>query len=139
MTGNRHDRAVIEGFLDDDFRQVWAADRATGEPRFLPDGQAAELRATAKAEWRCPVPDCGVEITTVGGTSRRHHFRHNQPSPHASDGEGELHLASKAMIAAWADARRPVDAAVQEERWTAKDPATSRYRIADVMVTWGSR
>ncbi|GHJ60876.1 hypothetical protein NOK12_33940 [Nocardioides sp. OK12] len=136
MTGSRHDRGLVEAFLDDEFRQVWAAERSTGEPRFLPDGEAADLRAIAKAEWRCPVPDCEVEITTVGGTSRRHHFRHNQPSPHASDGESEFHLAAKAMIAAWAEARVPTNASVKEERWTTKHPDTSRYRIADVMVTW---
>jgi hypothetical protein len=136
VSGSRHERSAIEAFLDDEFRQVWAADRATGEPRFLPDGQAAELRAVAKAQWRCPVPDCAVEITTVGGTNRRHHFRHNQPAPHASDGESEFHLAAKAMLAAWAQERLPVNASVQEERSTTKDPRTSRYRIADVMVTW---
>ena len=138
VTGNRHGRSVIEAFLDDDFRQVWAVDRATGEPHFLPDGQAEALRAVAKSDWRCPVPDCDAEITTVGGSSRRHHFRHNQPSPHGSDGESEFHLAAKAMLANWAEARKPDGGSVQEERSTEKDPATSRYRIADVMVDWGT-
>ncbi|MCK5927967.1 MAG: hypothetical protein KAG80_07210 [Nocardioides sp.] len=138
MSGNRHERSAIEAFLDGEFRQVWAADRLTGEPRFLPEGQAADLRAVAKREWRCPVPGCEVEITTVGGTRRRHHFRHNKPSPHPSDGESEFHLAAKAMLAKWAGERLPPEASVHEERWTTKDPTTSRYRIADVMVTWVS-
>lgn len=138
MSGSRHERSDIEAFLDAEFRQVWAADRVTGEPHFLPEGQAADLRPVAKREWRCPVPGCEVEITTVGGTRRRHHFRHNNPSPHPSDGESEFHLAAKAMLAKWAGDRLPADASVQEERWTTKDPTTSRYRIADVMVTWGS-
>lgn len=135
MTRNRHERSAIEAFLDADFRQVWAVDRATDEPRFLPDGEAVALRPVAKAEWRCPVPDCGVQITTVGGSSRRHHFRHNEPAPHASDGESEFHLGAKAMIAEWARARVPDGADVCEEH-SVKHPETRQQRIADVMVTW---
>lgn len=130
----RHDREEVRAFLDDDFRQVWAVDRNTGEPRYLEEGQALVVRAQAKAEWRCPVPGCLVEITTVSG-NRRHHFRHNQPAPHPSDGESEAHLAAKAMLAEWASARLPDGASVREEE-TVKDPATSMHRIADVMVTW---
>lgn len=133
----RHDRETFKAFLDADFRQVWAVDRVTGEAKFLPDGQAVPLRPTAKSEWRCPVPDCTVEITTVGG-SRRHHFRHNAPAPHRSDGESEAHLAAKAMLKVWAEAwmarHGTTGTAVEEE--SVKDPATSLHRIADVMVTW---
>lgn len=135
MTGNRHERSAIEAFLDADFRQVWAVDRATGEPRFLAEGEAVTLRPIAKAEWRCPVPDCGVQITTVGGSSRRHHIRHNEPAPHASDGESEFHLGAKAMLAEWARKRVPDGALVREEH-SVKHPATRQQRIADVMVTW---
>src|SRR5690349_13565123 len=135
MTGNRHERSAIEAFLDADFRQVWAVDRATGEPRFLTEGEAVTLRPIAKAEWRCPVPDCGVQITTVGGSSRRHHFRHNEPAPHASDGESEFHLGAKAMLAEWARARVPDGGSVREEH-SVKHPETRQQRIADVMVTW---
>lgn len=132
VTG-RHARAEIAAFLDADFRQVWAVHRATGDPQYLPHGEAAALRPVAKAEWRCPVPGCLVEITTVGG-SRRHHFRHNAPAPHPSDGESENHLAGKAMLAQWAAARLPPGATVREEE-TVKDPGTAVHRIADVMVT----
>lgn len=135
MTGNRHERGAIEAFLDADFRQVWAADRATGEPRFLPEGEALALRPVAKAEWRCPVPDCGAQITTVGGSSRRHHFKHVGKSPHVSDGESEFHLGAKAMLAEWARARVPDGARVREEH-SVKHPGTRKQRIADVMVTW---
>lgn len=135
MSGTRHVRGDIDAFLDADFRQVWAVDRASGEPRFLPDGEALAWRAVAKAEWRCPVPDCGVQITTVGGSSRRHHFRHNEPAPHASDGESEFHLGAKAMLAEWARQRVPEGALVREEH-SVKHPATNQQRIADVMVTW---
>jgi hypothetical protein len=135
MSGKHHERSAIAAFLDADFRQVWAVDRATGNPRFLPEGEAVALRPIAKAEWRCPVPDCGVQITTVGGSSRRHHFKHVGRSPHASDGESEFHLGAKAMLAEWARERVPEGALVREEH-SVKHPATRQQRIADVMVTW---
>jgi hypothetical protein len=133
----RHDRETFKAFLDADFRQVWAVDRVTGEAKFLPEGQAVPLRPIAKSEWRCPVPGCTVEITTVGG-ARRHHFRHNAPAPHPSDGESEAHLAAKAMLKEWAQAwmvRHGITGTAVEEE-SVKDPTTSLHRIADVMVTW---
>lgn len=133
----RHDRETLKAFLDADFRQVWAVDRVTGEAKFLPEGQAVPLRPTAKREWRCPVPGCTVEITTISG-SRRHHFRHNAPAPHPSDGESEAHLAAKAMLKEWAQAwmaRHGITGSAVEEE-SVKDPTTSLHRIADVMVTW---
>lgn len=133
----RHDRETFKRFLDADFRQVWAVDRVTREAKFLPEGQALPLRPTAKREWRCPFPNCFVEITTVSG-SRRHHFRHNAPAPHSSDGESEAHLAAKAMLKGWAEdwmsRHGTTGTAVEEE--SVKDPATSLHRIADVMITW---
>lgn len=132
----RHDPQQVSSFLDGDLRQVWALDRATGQPYYLEQGQAPVLRDRARSEWRCPVPGCSVEITTVGG-DRRHHFRHLrlEDVPHASDGESEAHLAAKAMLAVWAAARLPPGTTVREEE-TVKDPATALHRIADVMVTW---
>nr|WP_227487150.1 competence protein CoiA family protein [Nocardioides malaquae] len=96
---------------------------------------ARQVREEAKRDWRCPVPGCTVEITTVASDSRRDHFRHNQPAPHPSDGESEAHLSAKAMLAEWASQRVPAGGSVREEQ-TVKDPATSIHRIADVMVTW---
>lgn len=132
----RHDPQEVSSFLDGDLRQVWALDRATGQAHYLEQGQASALRERARSEWRCPVPGCSVEITTVGG-DRRHHFRHLrlEDAPHACDGESEAHLAAKAMLAAWAAARLPPGTTVREEE-TIKDPATALHRIADVMVSW---
>lgn len=105
MSPGRHEESAIAEFIRDDYRQVWAVDRASGERRFLPDGQALAFKEVAKRDWCCPTPGCDVQITTVSGSAQRHHFRHLQTSPHVSDGESEAHLAAKAMIADWAEGR----------------------------------
>lgn len=139
MPTSVHDRTTLDEFLAGEFRQVWAVDRVTGQRHYLAEGEAETVREVAKRDWCCPVPGCLVQITTVGGTSRRHHFKHLGASPHdGSTGESEAHLAAKAMLADWAERRLPGvrGASVQEEIATEKDPETSRYRRADVMVTW---
>lgn len=118
-------------FLNGETRQVWALERASGRPRFLAEGMADRCREVAKREWRCPVPDCLGEITTIGG-DRRHHFRHTNGDKH-SDGESMAHLAAKAMLAEWA--RQTVPDGVREEE-SVKDRAQDVHRVADVMVTW---
>lgn len=123
----------VAEFLKDDPRQVWAV-RDDGRPVFLPDGAALRLRAEVKARWRCPTPACDVPLTTVSG-DRRHHWKHLGASAHSSTGESQNHLQAKAMIAYWAAQQAPY-ADIVEEQATEKDPATSRYRRADVMVNW---
>lgn len=87
----------------DETAQVYA--RRAGEDRaaplvFLPHGEAAAMRADARAgRIYCPVPDCPTPaLTTVGGR-RRHHFRHLVAVRHAS--ETIYHIVSKDRIAAW--------------------------------------
>lgn len=94
---------------------MWAAERLTGMPVFLEDGQAVQLRPRAKVELRCPVPDCeNDKITTVNGNGRRRdHFRHDGGGGH-SDGEGVFHLQAKAMLASWLRTSYP-DLTVREE------------------------
>lgn len=130
----RHLKEDLRAFLDADLRQVWALHRTTGEPRFLPDGEAERWKDEARTNWRCPMPGCDVEIIAVNNGTRRDHFRHRVATPHSSDGEGEAHLASKGMLAQWARAIAP-GANVKEEQ-TVKDAVTSLHRVADVMVTW---
>jgi hypothetical protein len=142
VTTTRHDKFVIAEFLDAEYRQVWAVDRHTGEPHYLPEGEAVLWREVAKREWRCPYPDCTGQITTVGPHERRHHFRHNAPFPHGSDRESEFHLQAKAMLAAWArdqfnteeDTTNPAGLVREEE--TLKVPHTRVHRRADVMATF---
>lgn len=64
----RHYREAIAAFIDGEFRQFWAVDRTTGAATYIPNVQVELLRSTAKSEWRCPVPERLVEITTVGGS-----------------------------------------------------------------------
>jgi hypothetical protein len=125
--------ARVVAFLDGEKRQVWALHRESGEPFFLPEGRATELRGFTKSSLRCPHPDCTVEISTRGG-SKRDHFLHVTKPTHETGRESEFHLAGKAMLMQWAALRIPDGATVHEER-TVKDPATSLLRRADVMVT----
>lgn len=130
----RHDPKILRAFMDGETRQVWARVRATGEPVYLEDGTADSVRATAKAKWACIVPDCYARITTRGG-SRRHCFVHDGGSSHGGGGpESVNHLASKAMLWAWATAKAQT-AEVVEER-TIKDSDTRFDRRPDVLVTW---
>ena len=119
-------------------------DFSGGDPRFihagrrdglpglveLPDGQAAEFRAMARAALKCPVPGCpSPEITTVGGTGRRHHYRHLVKNAETDHGpETYFHLESKAVVEAWLRERCP-GASVQLEKVLA-----SGERIADVFA-----
>lgn len=126
----------MENFLDRERAQVWAVDRATGEPRYVANGQADALREKARRDWRCPFPGCLTVISTRGG-SRRDHFWHPSGSAHASDGESEAHLGAKAMLTTWATSQCPSGAAaIEEETVSLKEPETALHRRADVMVTW---
>lgn len=135
MAGQRHTRDEVEGFLDHEFRQVWAVDRETGEYHYLDVGTAAEYRETAKARWKCPIPGCDGQINTRGG-SRRDHFYHLDDHDHAP--ESEAHLAAKAMLRMWADQRTPDVCRVTEEK-TVKDSGQSLHRRPDVFITDGQR
>ena len=131
MATDKHER--VEAFLASDPRQVWAVDRATGEPFYLPEGQAAPLRDFTKKTLKCPHPDCAVVISTKGGFYRDHFF-HPSGTPHETSRESESHLAGKAMVTQWARTRVPSGAVVREEQ-SIKDPVTQALRRPDVLVT----
>lgn len=126
----------VEAFLDRDLRQVWAVDRTTGEPHFLPDGAAERLREIAKAQWKCPIPDCVATLTTRGG-SKRDHFVHLTGGVGQSHGESAAHLSAKAMIARWARGKAGPSWTVAEEVGL-KDDQTRFNRRPDVLATDGS-
>jgi hypothetical protein len=134
MAGERHTRDDVEGFLDHEFRQVWAVDRETGEYHYLEAGTAADHRKTAKTDWKCPVPGCDGRINTRGG-SRRDHFYHLDDVDHAP--ESEFHLSAKAMLTTWASGKYPT-CTVREEP-TLKLADYDVIRRPDVLVTGGSR
>lgn len=134
MTGSRHLRAELDGFLDAEHRQVWAVDRETGEPHYLGEGEADALRALTKEHWRCPVPDCADPSITTRGGRRRDGFVHLTKGAGHTDRESVSHVEAKTMIAAWARGQDP-KTVVREER-TVKNADTRMHRRADVMVTW---
>lgn len=131
MTGAVH--GGLARFLRGESRQVWALDRFTGEPFYLPDGQADALRNYARASLKCPHPECAARISTRGG-DKRHHFWHPGGTPHENSRESENHLAGKAMLVQWARPRIPEGAVVEEEK-SVKDPETHALRRPDVLVT----
>lgn len=126
----------VEAFLSRDLRQVWAVDRTTGEPHFLPDGDADKVRETARAQWKCPIPDCTTQISTRGG-SRRDHFFHVGSGVGVSHGESAAHLSAKAMIARWARTKAGPGWRVAEEVGL-KDEQTRFNRRPDVLATDGT-
>lgn len=125
---------MLRGFLDSDYRQVWAVHRLTGERIYLAPGQAAEVREIARREWRCPTPGCHAQISTRGG-SRRDHFFHVNAGHGHSRGESDWHLQAKAMLAQWATVRGGSDVVATEEE-TVKSIDGRLSRRADLMVTW---
>lgn len=130
MTQWGHTEA-LRAFLDGETRQVWARDRASGDPVFIEEGEAASVRSRAKAEWGCIVPGCDSPISTRGGT-RRDHFFHLTAMDHP--GESLNHLAAKAMLAQWA-AGRTLGRAVVKEEQTVKNPDLDLHRRPDVLIT----
>ena len=134
METRRHAREEIASFFVGEFRQVWAVDRETGRPHYLPEGGADEFRTVARERWKCPFPDCEVPITTRGG-SRRAHFVHLGQPGHETGGESEAHLAAKAMLADWARTLIPSGGQVRQEEPVRSGPLDV-HRVADVMATW---
>lgn len=134
MEVRRHAREEIASFFVGEFRQVWAVDRETGRPHYLPEGGADEFRTVARDRWKCPFPDCEVPITTRGG-SRRAHFVHLGQPGHETGGESEAHLAAKAMLADWARVLIPAGGQVRQEEPVRSD-SLDVHRVADVMATW---
>lgn len=61
-----------------DPRQLYALDRRNGRLVYLPDGVADVFRADCDAGYLiCPLPSCAdPRYLAVGGSERRHHFRH---------------------------------------------------------------
>ena len=118
----------------DETAQVYA--RRAGEDRaaplvFLPHGEAAAMRADARAgRLYCPVPDCPTPAFTTVGGRRRHHFRHLVAVRHAS--ETIYHIVSKDRIAAWLRVAHP-DALVDVD-----ESNLENGRRADVLATFPS-
>jgi hypothetical protein len=135
MTARRHTREELDGFLDREFRQVWALHRSSGDRLFIEPGMADLLRPVAKEHWRCPAQGCTDPISLRGKTKRDHLF-HVSGSCTGGGAESMWHLQGKAMLAEWAE-RQPGYLTVLEEQ-TVKDPKTLLHRRADVMVTWPS-
>lgn len=112
--------------------QVWARDRRTGEMVHLPDGAADALREHTRAHLECPVPGCHGELTTRGGSRRRHHFVHlRTPDARLHTPETIAHAEGKALLADWA-ARQPGVATVHVEC------RLNNGRVPDVLVVWDS-
>lgn len=130
-----HSREELLAFLKGETRQVWARDKATGEPRYLPVGDADRLRSVAKRDWACIIPTCDAAITTRGG-SLRDHFVHQSDAGHGEGGAAETfhHQAAKAMLSLWAT--QTVHGVEVVEEKTIKRAAAQRDRRPDVTITW---
>lgn len=130
----RHAPREIAAFRGDgETRLIAAAYRdpaRAGELYVLPDGEAGQRRAWAKAQLRCMFDDCpSPELTTVSRATKRDGFTHFRGGGgHAP--ESLNHRQGKAVLAAWLR-RQLGDAAVAVEQ--AVD--TQRSRVADVMAT----
>lgn len=114
-------------FVTSEPAQVWARDTRTGAFRYLPDGEADDLREIVRAHWACPVPECPSPAFTSVGGSRRHHLRHQSGGGH-TDTESVDHIQAKAMLVEWATGQDPEATVAVEQRFG--------MRRADVAVTW---
>lgn len=121
------------GFFSADPRQVWARHRATNEPVFVEVGSADEIRAYAREHWKCLVPGCDVPVSVRGG-ARRDHIFHLSSSHHPGGLESAYHLASKAMLAQWAESQLAGQGTAVEEGHI--ETGETCRRRADVLVTW---
>lgn len=114
-------------FFSSETRQVWALRKDTHEPYFLAEGAADEAKAI-RDSLRCISLECEIRIDPVGGTERRHHFRHATGGCPGSAGESAMHLAGKAMLEEWLKEHAPEGSRVKTE-------ARVHPRRPDVLVT----
>lgn len=126
----QHGAEVLAAFQDGETRLIYARPRAGGSLWMLPDGEAKQHRAFAKAELMCPVHECGQpKLTTVARAPRkRDGFSHLAGGGHAP--ESLFHLQAKQRIADWLTEHYPRSSVHIEEQ-----SDTNRTRIADVMIT----
>jgi hypothetical protein len=113
--------------------ETTSEDPSPGELVYLEQGEAHQMRETARTQLRCPEPDCTTpEITTVSRSTggARDGYRHlRRPETGAHAPESVMHRQAKALVARWATdhpavARVEVEAAVG-----------GGERIADVLLT----
>jgi hypothetical protein len=131
VSSRHHPVEVVARFRDNEYRQVWALRRDSGEPVYLAEGAADARRDEAKRDWRCPVPGCEDPISTRGGTKRDHFFHLGETTGHGGH-EGDMHLQAKAMLAAWVRA----GGVTAVEEMSVKDRERGIDRRADVMACW---
>lgn len=116
-------------FTSSDPRQVWVLERSTGAPIHIPRGDPDGLKARARAQLRCPFPDCLGEITIAGGPKIRHHFRHLSDASHPYSPMTIHHLEGQLAIARWFSDNAPGGTLIDLEKTV---PGTKRR--ADVLV-----
>lgn len=119
----------LYAFLTTETQQVWALERATGEPYYLEDGTGRAVNEWARSRLRCPFPDCVGPIIAIGGDLRRNHFRHLSDAVHGGGPESLHHVESKVMLSSWFTTNALAGTKVQIEAAVA-----STTRIADVLV-----
>jgi hypothetical protein len=92
-----------------DRRQLYALDRRNDAVVYLPEGQAAQFHADCIANHLvCPLPNCAEpEYTTVGGTERRHHFRHRSRGLAPHDLRTWSHLTAALLLESVLSVRHP--------------------------------
>ena len=123
----------MAAFQEGETRFLFARYRS-GEPGLyeLVNGTAVAVRAFAKTQLFCPIPECPTpEINTVNRKKHCQGFRHMVKST-AHAPESLFHIEGKGQIAKWVRANYP-DAEVVEEQAS----SSRRERVADVMVTLG--
>jgi hypothetical protein len=126
-----HDQDLLASFQRGEKRLIFARPIGGGDLVMLPDGQAQAWKARAKAELRCPIPDCAApELTAVARRPRKRDGFSHQPGAGGHSAESYNHVEGKGQIARWLRDTYP-DCTVVEEQ----SSNLERERVADVMIT----
>lgn len=123
----------LAAFQNGEVRIIYARRRDNDALYLLPDGEAAERKAWAREQLRCPIPECSnPELTTVSRSTRRDGFMHRTAGAGGHAPERLFHIQAAEMIAQWLRAMYPQSTVRKEEASNGR-----RERVADVMITAG--
>jgi hypothetical protein len=95
---DRHSKEELQGFAAaKETRQLWARDRETEEIVYLEEGRADDFREDCSSgRFVCPIDSCdSPAYSAIGGSRKRHHFRHRQASASVHAPESWLHETGK--------------------------------------------
>ena len=101
LMSERHTKEELQTFsAAKETRQLWARDTEASEIVFLEEGCADTFReGCSSGRYICPIESCeSPAYSAVGGSRKRHHFRHRQIAATSHAPESWLHETGKRWL-----------------------------------------